>query len=1070
MRSYFLDKQDIVRITGDRFYKRGYDYFQKGRVFGLHYNPSINSWRGQVRGTETYSVRVFFFEHDDLEASCDCPAYATHYTCKHIAAVLLAISHESAQKVMNHPPKDDEQPILYKNDSFSTRLIDALNATHIEAKEKHPLSIAYQLASKQHPYNSKLLLEVQLSIGENKLYQVKNIREFLQAYRNKQAYKLTQSFTYNADKHSFDEQDQALIRDLLLSYDNESLFSTNYATEPVLDKRSLFLSPSITETFLTRLATRPLTFKASTEEEYDQIKITNQGAALSFKLDSDQNDIFYLDISNIAKYQYFESYGLLFSNGTFFRLNEEQKVIMNQIYSLLPYRTSFAHPISKENVSTFLTNVVPKLEKVGTVAYTAKMQERITVAPLQAKVYIDEVDQAVSARVEFHYGGKVALPYQDDYSLETVIKRNHSKELEVLLLMEEAGFVYLNNQFHLFKQEAIYDFLKSSLQTLQEKADVFLSSSVEAMISDREHTLSTSVQMNPTSGMLDIHFDILGISKTDIDYVLQALVEKKRYYRLPNGPLLSLEEDTFESFREFAERLQLSKQQIKQGALQVPAARSFQVEDAFGQDKAAYSESFQTLLEQLKHPNLLSFSLPKDLHAELRDYQKTGFQWFKTLAHYHLGGILADDMGLGKTVQTIAFLLSEKEAASHPIKNLIVTPASLLYNWKKEIEKFAPSFSVRIVAGSKEQRRKLLEEEMNADIYITSYPTLRKDIAYYQEKHFDSMILDEAQAIKNHLTQTAKAVRAVSATKRFALSGTPIENALEELWSIFQAISPGLFGHKKAFLQLKPDYVAKITRPFILRRVKKEVLHELPDKIESVQYSDLTKEQKEIYLAYLERIQQEIAQTVSEKGFNRGKLEILAGLTRLRQICCHPSLFLEQYEGQSGKLEQLEKLVLELKENGKRPLIFSQFSSMLKIIYERLNTSGIEAFYLDGSTPSQQRVDMVDTFNTGEKDVFLISLKAGGTGLNLTGADTVILYDLWWNPAIEEQAAGRAHRIGQKNVVQVIRLITEGTIEEKIYELQQKKRELVDQIIQPGETMLSKLTEEEIRELLEVKV
>ncbi|UFT98521.1 DEAD/DEAH box helicase [Radiobacillus kanasensis] len=1068
MRSYFLDKQDIVRITGERFYKRGFDYFHKGRVYGLQHNPSIRSWRAQVRGTEPYSVRVFFFEHDDLEASCDCPAYATHYTCKHIAAVLLAISQESAQRV--HSSEEDEQPILYKNDTFSTRLMDALNSTITERTEKETLQITYQLASRTHPYNSKLFLEVQLKVGPEKLFQVKNIREFLQAYRNRQAYQITPSFTYMPDKHSFSVEDQSLIRDLVLSHENESLFSTSYATDPVQDKRSLFLSPSIIGTLLPKIAERATTFKANTEEEYDTMKVTNQRGPLSFKLDSDQQDTFYLDISSLASYQYFESYGYLFSNGTFYGLNDEQKAIMGQIYSLLPYRTSYAHPIAKEKVSAFLTKVVPNLEKLGTVTYTKKMQERITIAPLQTKVYVEEVDQVLSARVEFHYGGKMALPYQDDSGLDTVIKRNHPKELEILLLMEEAGFVYLNSRFHLFKQESIYQFLRTDLHTLQEKADVFLSTSVEAMTTDQDHKLSTSVELNPTNGMLDIQFDILGISQTDIDNVLQALVEKKKYYRIPDGALLSLEEDSFESFREFADQLQLSKQQLVNGTLQLPAARSFQVEDAFGQDESTYNESFRTLLNQLKHPNLLSFSLPKGLQAELRDYQHTGFQWFKTLAHYHLGGILADDMGLGKTVQTITYLLSEKESATQPIKNLVVTPASLLYNWKKEIEKFAPNFHVVIITGNKEQRRKVLEEEMDADIYITSYPTLRKDIDYYHDKHFDSMILDEAQAIKNHITQTAKAVRVISASKRFALSGTPIENALDELWSIFQAISPGLFGSKKAFLQLKSDYIAKITRPFILRRVKKEVLHELPDKIETVQYSDLTTSQKEVYLAYLERIQQEIAQTVKEKGFNRGKIEILAGLTRLRQICCHPALFLDSYKGRSGKLDQLEELVKELKQSGKRTLIFSQFSSMLKIIHKRLSASGFEAFYLDGSTPSEQRVQMVDSFNEGENDVFLISLKAGGTGLNLTGADTVILYDLWWNPAVEEQAAGRAHRIGQKNVVQVIRLITEGTIEEKIFELQQKKRELVDQIIQPGETMLSKLSEEEIRELLEIKV
>lgn len=259
-----------------------------------------------------------------------------------------------------------------------------------------------------------------------------------------------------------------------------------------------------------------------------------------------------------------------------------------------------------------------------------------------------------------------------------------------------------------------------------------------------------------------------------------------------------------------------------------------------------------------------------------------------------------------------------------------------------------------------------------------------------------------------------------------------------------------------------------MSRPFILRRIKQDVLTELPDKIESVNHSELTKDQKQLYLGYLEKIQGEAASAISSEGFQKSRMKILAGLTRLRQLCCHPSLFIEGYEGESGKLNQLLEMVETARQNGQRILIFSQFSSMLKIIREEMNAMGEDVFYLDGQTPSKHRVDMVDRFNDGEKNIFLISLKAGGTGLNLTGADTVILYDLWWNPAVEEQATGRAHRMGQKKVVQVYRLITKGTIEEKIHALQQRKRELIENVIQPGETNFTSLSENEIRELLNV--
>lgn len=395
-----------------------------------------------------------------------------------------------------------------------------------------------------------------------------------------------------------------------------------------------------------------------------------------------------------------------------------------------------------------------------------------------------------------------------------------------------------------------------------------------------------------------------------------------------------------------------------------------------------------------------------------------------------------------------------------------MAPASLVYNWKNEFKKFAPSLTVEVMIGNPQERMEKLQSDMVPNVWITSYPTLRQDIDYYNQVEFGTLILDEAQAIKNHITKTAKAVREIQAKTKFALSGTPIENSIDELWSIFQAIIPDFFPNQKAFRQLEQAKVAKMIRPFLLRRVKKDVLNDLPDKIETEVYSELTKQQKELYVAYLEKIQNEAKESIQEEGFQKSRIKLLAGLTRLRQLCCHPSLFVENYKGDSGKLQQLMEIVDHAIENGRRLLIFSQFTSMLSIIRDQFTKAGLEYFYLDGQTAPKERVKMVDQFNEGNANVFLISLKAGNTGLNLTGADTVILYDLWWNPAVEEQAAGRAHRIGQKNVVQVIRLISQGTIEEKIYELQQNKRELIKTVIETGDQAVSKITEEEIREIL----
>lgn len=371
----------------------------------------------------------------------------------------------------------------------------------------------------------------------------------------------------------------------------------------------------------------------------------------------------------------------------------------------------------------------------------------------------------------------------------------------------------------------------------------------------------------------------------------------------------------------------------------------------------------------------------------MRDYQKFGFHWLKTLSHYRLGGILADDMGLGKTIQSIAYIASEMstpvEEGMAPSPVLIVCPASLIYNWEREIKRFAPELRTIVAAGDPQERGGLMDDEgsQGTDVWITSYPLLRRDIDWYEKRTFRALFLDEAQAIKNYASLTAQAVRRLQAGQRFALTGTPIENSLDELWSIFEAIFPGLFGNRKSFNELSRDKVARMVRPFILRRLKSDVLKELPDKIESVQPSELSADQKRLYMAYLEKLQTEVVRDLSEDGgFQRNRMKILAGLTRLRQLCCHPSLFLEGYEGSSGKLEQLLELVEECRSSGKRMLVFSQFTSMLDIIRQELDGRDVPYFYLDGSTPAARRLEMCDAFNGGERDMFLISLKAGGRG------------------------------------------------------------------------------------------
>lgn len=404
--------------------------------------------------------------------------------------------------------------------------------------------------------------------------------------------------------------------------------------------------------------------------------------------------------------------------------------------------------------------------------------------------------------------------------------------------------------------------------------------------------------------------------------------------------------------------------------------------------------------------------------------------------------------------------------------SLVVAPTSLVYNWEAEIKKFTPHLKTIVLSGGKDDRKKQAEDLEGIDVLIASYAQVRRDIEWLEQFSFRFCILDEAQQIKNAASVGASAVKRLHAQSRFALTGTPMENHPGELWSIFDFVLPGYLMDQNDFMQRHgdgsdSDLLAKKIRPFLMRRLKREVLAELPEKIEHRIVAELTPEQRNVYLATLAQVKKELDETIRNEGMDKAHFRMLAAITRLRQICCHPGMFLEGYEGGSGKMELLMELVGEQVENGHRILIFSQFTSMLGIIRENLNQAGIKSLYLDGNTPPQDRLKLTEQYNKGDAPVFLISLRAGGYGLNLTAADTVIHYDPWWNPAVEDQATDRAHRIGQTRAVHVIRLIAHDTIEEKVSELQMRKKELIDLVVTPGEVLPSALSAKDIRALFD---
>ncbi len=470
---------------------------------------------------------------------------------------------------------------------------------------------------------------------------------------------------------------------------------------------------------------------------------------------------------------------------------------------------------------------------------------------------------------------------------------------------------------------------------------------------------------------------------------------------------------------------------------------------------------------------------PKGFIGDLRDYQFEGYDWLARTAKWGVGCCLADDMGLGKTIQALALLLLRADQGP----SLVVAPTSVCFNWEREAAKFAPTLNIKriqqISTGSglsKTERDKLISSVKKRDVLITSYTLLQQEIDLFKTKKYATVILDEAQAIKNPESNRAKATTMLQADFRVGMTGTPIENRLTELWSLFRFLNPGLFGSQKLFedrfaVPIQRDGSAsarstlrRLVHPFILRRTKSQVMEELPAKTEIVREIELSREEAALYEAARKNALKEL-QEIKNKNSGPGRLQILAALTRLRQLCCNPKLVLPKSKVESSKLEAFREIMEELKENGHRVLVFSQFVKHLEILKSELDTMGISYQYLDGSTPSRERQKRVDAFQSGESDAFLISIKAGGSGLNLTAADYVIHADPWWNPAVEDQATDRAHRIGQTRPVTVYRLITQGTIEEKIVRLHHEKRDIADKLLE-GTDQTTKLSADELIEIL----
>lgn len=1079
------DQQIEDHASSRKAYVRGCQYFRDGLVRDLHRVDDATLEAKVIGGAKCHIVLRFDKQQKISRSECDCPAYMSwDGACKHIVAALKAVQ-ANWQRYFSEGRELAATPATRKFLEFFRDAAEISSATQPEAL----VSLLPLYRFTQSLYGTKTN-ELEFTIGTEKMYVLKNIPQLLETIENGQDLVFGKGFTFRPGQMAFDRTSEKILTMLRQVYAEERQRSSWGWNNHLSSSASLFadgrrfrLTDARLEQFFAAMdgvvfaaameGGKTVSVAVSDGRPPLQLAVKAAGGGLSLTPEGDAGGFRALD--SACRY--------LFYQNTIYRVDAAYAAMLQPLLRCFAENRKPEVLIPAPAVSEFVVGVLPSMAKTIPVAVEDAVYSRFHRESLEKRVYLDRFEEGAAARVEFAYGPIIINPDVNAAAIEGIpggkwLLRLNGEERQVTGLLLEYGFRWEQGSLVQPDETGLYSFLQSGLPALQEIAEVFSTDAFKRLQLKPPGRISAGVSMGD-GDLLSFHLEY-DLTPDELIELLTAYKLKKRYHRLADGSFVSLDTEDFSAAAELIEELGLSVAEIEEKTAVLPKYRAMYL-DSVMRDKTDIaferSSEFRKLVREIREPQELDFVLPQGIRGRLRDYQKTGFKWMKSLASYGFGGILADDMGLGKTLQVIALLVSEQ--AKDALPSLVVAPTSLIYNWQEEVDKFAPQLKVCVVSGQQTGRFEQIAELEQADLVVTTYGLLKRDIKLYEEKTFTYCFLDEAQHIKNANTLGAKAVKRIKARSYFALTGTPVENTLAELWSIFDFIMPGYLWDYKTFAgrfenpivrsadQVAAETLSRHIKPFILRRMKKQVLKELPQKTESKIVAEMTAEQAKVHAACFAQARQELAAVVEAEGFARGRIKILALLTRLRQVCCHPSLFLEGYQGGSGKLELLLELLKDAADGGHRALVFSQFTSMLALIKPELEKIGLSYYYLDGSTGAEERLRMVNSFNKGDRQVFLISLKAGGSGLNLTGADIVIHYDPWWNPAVEDQATDRAYRIGQQNPVQVYKLITRGSIEDKIYTLQQKKKELIDSLIQPGETFLAKMEEAEIKALFE---
>ena len=1046
------DKLNGVITKSD--FDKGF-YYDKDYVELLE-TTSTRDYRNLKFKVESESINLYYKvkiaidlkEKIIVEMGCTCPQYKQTGCCKHIAASAINYYEELFE--------EDYDDVQLKT---SKDIISAFYKPRVN-KIRKKLSLEVNITVEDSWFYGDYY-KIWFKIGEDKLYTLKSkFLKFLDAYKNDYAYTMTSKFTYWNGNYYFSDIDKKILDFCVKNKDRAG------ADGMVLD------TENVTK-FLPLLNNK----KFNTSDDLGNKKFNGIKEENPFKINlKKENKQYLLEIGNMDDFKYYAP-GYVYSENTLYKISSS----LAKLYSMMKNASLKTLVFEKNELEQFSNGILQVIKDDVNIDESAK-EIVITNEPL-VKLYFDFYNNAIECNVKLDYGNSEI----NIFEYTPNILRNQNYETKIYDNLSDYNFKANESKktFILDDIDDIGDFLENGINNLSEIYNVFTSQKIK----NTSVTSKTKTQVNFNIGqdnIMSYDFSLDGIDKEELSKVLDSMQAKKRYYKLKSGNILNLEDnEDLQKFGNLVEDMELSDKDIDAGGGTVPKYRAIYF-DSLKNNRyngaISTNNLFDELINKFNSYKKNKINLSKKELSILRDYQVSGIQWLYNIYKCGFGGILADEMGLGKSIQLI-YLIKLIIKENPNAKILIASPTSLVYNWKKEFDKFGSEIKYKVFAENKEKRLQGLEDTSDVNVLITTYGLVRNDEKVYKNMNFELIAIDEAQNIKNPYAQITKSIKNLNANVKIALTGTPLENSVIELWSIFDFIMPGYLANIKKFQSLynikdtdeesikKLDTLNMQITYFILRRKKKDVVKDLPDKIENNIYVDLGAVQKGLYIAEVQKTREEMDDLMATEGFAKARFKILQLLTKLRQICIDPSIAFSNYKGGRAKIEELIKIVKTVKENGHKMLIFTTYKTALNIVEKELKKAGISSYHIDGSVPSKKRMELVESFNNDDTDVFIITLKAGGTGLNLTSATVVIHLDLWWNPQVENQATDRAHRIGQKETVEVIRLIAKGTIEERILELQTKKRKLADALIEgdmKSKNQFSNLTEKDIQMLLSI--